>query len=180
MIDINDCYQQLSLPPLPASYYYDALQAAYHDPTQHKFPTKLTTSRCMRFERSRLGKKLMRDFKKIAFDYMRFDPGTYYKFHKDVINPHGSRLCGINVLLSDSPDATTLFKVGEKNSSMFVVKPVDYVRYCPLLLNTQVEHAVLTLGSAHRYILTISAYNQSYADMLDYLNNLGPVDESYY
>jgi hypothetical protein len=180
MININDCYQQLSLPPLPISYYYDALQAAYNDPARHKFPTKLTTSRSLRFERSRLGKKLTGDFKKVSFDYMRFEPGTYYKFHRDVVNPHGSRLCGINVLLSDSPAATTLFKLGEKNTSMFVVQPVEYVRYQPILLNTQIDHAVLTLGNTNRYILTISVYNQTYTDMLDYLGQLASIDPSYY
>jgi hypothetical protein len=180
MINIDDCYQSTDLPPVPISYYYDALQAAYRSPAQHKMPTKITTARCMRFERSLFGKKLMREFKNVAFDYMRFSPGTYYKFHKDLINPRGTRLCGINVLLSDSPDATTLFKVGEQNSSMFLVKPVEYIRYQPILFNTQVEHSVLTLGTTNRYILAITLYDQTYTDILAYLKQLGPMDQSYY
>jgi hypothetical protein len=178
MIDIKDCYTPLNLPPIPHSYYYGAVQARYRGPAQRNFPTGIATAHSIQFERSAFGKKLTKDFKNVSFDYMQFDADTYYPFHADLPTPRGTRLCGINVLLSDSPEATTLFRVGEKHPTMWRVKPVDYVRYQPILFNTQVEHSVLTLGSV-RYVLAISVWDQTYEDMLDYLSQLNPEDVKY-
>jgi len=184
MIDIKDCYTQLTLPPMPRSYYYGAVQARYRGPLnrQHgwdEYPTGISTAHSTQFEHSLLGKKIRKDFNNaVSFDYMRFDPGTFYHFHADLPTVDGTRLCGINVLLSDSPDAMTLFKVGEKNEAMWRVEPVDYVRYQPILFNTQVMHSVLTLRSV-RYVFTITVWNQSYEYMLDYLSRLDPEDVKY-
>jgi hypothetical protein len=178
MININDCYQQLTLPPVPRSYYYGAVQARYRGPAQHRYPTGITTAHSAQFEHSPFGKKLTKDFKNVSFDYMRFDAGTFYHFHTDLPTPRGTRLCGINALLSDSPGATTLFRVGEKNEAMWRVEPVDYARYQPVLFNTQIEHSVLTLRSV-RYILSISVWDQTYRYMLDYLSQLNPEDIKY-
>lgn len=141
------------------SYVNEGLNALYPEIPPPELQGKLTPRSIMTlssFEDTPFCKDLKQKFGEVTARYYKFSALSVYDWHRDV-----ARKCGINFLLNDVVETTTLFRNNTDKISrlQFPVTKCVYKLYTPMLFNTNVDHCVINYSNHDRFILTVTFPN---------------------
>lgn len=165
---MNEFYFSLDhLPAVDASYLELAEQApyAYPDPVQPR--SQVIGCLAREFADTQFVRDLKKQFgeNKVLPAFLKNPPGTIYDWHRDIAHPErGARLCGINWLLTSEESVFTLFRVPNSATGRLIhkIKVLPYVRFRPVLFNTQEEHCVINFTDQDRLILSVGFHDVPY------------------
>ena len=169
----NYFYHLPNLPKLPTKYIELAQKAKYLFPEEHKMNNRVTLASCLKFQSTRFVNELSQKFSTIIVSFFRNEPHSFYDWHVDLGGvKYGTRQCCINYLVSENPGAVTMFKDYSFNRMNHKIVECDYTFLGATLFNTQHPHAVLNPTDHPRYVLSVSFFQNSFSEVLDYLKDL--------
>lgn len=156
-----------NIPPLDPSYYTTARRADYIMPDVTQLRAQAIGSVAVDFSSGAFASDLKRHFgeHQVLIAFLQNPPMTNYNWHTDIKHPErGARLCAINYLLSPPAGVYTLFATDHDRVGrhMHGVTVCPYVRFHPLLFNTQVSHCILNLSRRPRYVLSVGFHDVDY------------------
>lgn len=170
----HDYFHHLpNLPKLPDKYIELATKAKYLFPDEHKMTNQITLASCLKFQSTKFINDLSKKFSTIIVSFFRNEPYSFYDWHCDLGGvKYGTRQCCINYVVSENSGAVTMFKDHSFNRMNHGVVICDYTFLGATLFNTQRPHAVLNPTDRPRYILSVSFFQNTYAEVLEHLSGL--------
>lgn len=127
------------------------------------------------FINTKFAQDLIANLGKIKCRYMYNRPWSMYDWHQDLAGHYSS----INFLLTDTPDARTLYRFPTECRLNYQVKLLEYQLYRPVLFNARVDHCIINMTNKDRYILSVLLLDSSYDTVKQFVNNYKLDSDSY-
>jgi hypothetical protein len=124
-----------------------------------------TISSSSDFHQSKFAQDLISDLGEVGSSYFYNPPWGLYDWHRD-LSKHD---CAINFLLTDTPDARTMFRFPTNCGLNYKLSLLEYELYRPVLIHAKTEHCVANLTNQHRYILSLVLFDASYTQAKEWL-----------
>jgi len=169
----DDYFYQLShLPLLDQEYINEGLAAEYQLPAAEingVLTPRVTKAITSSFNDSKFIQDLRQKLNThVEVVYFRNNPRTLYDWHSDIsVNIKKSRYCAINFLLNIVHNSLTLFREPTTRLNYNIIE-CPYILYSPMLFNTQHKHCVINNSNQNRYIMSVTPFNISYHEALDF------------
>jgi hypothetical protein len=170
MLSDNYFYQLSHLPLLGQDYIDDGLTAKYRYPKDESgtIKTPRTIQAPIRIADSKFIQDLTQKLNTtVKIDYFCNKPYTLYDWHRDIVSTRIPRRCAINFLLNIVPGSMTLFREPISRLNYNIIE-CPYILHSPMLFNTQQEHCVINNGNQDRYIMSVTPFNISYHEALEF------------
>jgi len=136
------------------------------DYQRHEGRTAVVRATCDLTE-SKFGQDLQNALGEAKSGYLYNQPWSYYDWHRDLSRHE----CAINFVLSDVPEARTLFRHPTDCRLNYVVQMLEYKLYRPVLIKSTTEHCVANLSHKHRYMATMLLYETTFEQAKEWLQN---------
>ena len=142
----------------------DCVETSGHD--RHNKRSR-TISSPSNFYMSKFAQDITKDLGSVGSSYFYNPPWGLYDWHRD-LSKHD---CAINFLLTDTPNARTMFRFPTDCNLNYKLSLLEYKLYHPVLIHAKTEHCVANLTNQHRYILSLVLFDASYNQAKEWLLN---------
>jgi hypothetical protein len=136
------------------------------DQSRHSNTSRTISAKCD-FSQSKFAQDMTRDLGEVGSSYFYNPPWGLYDWHRDLARHD----CAINFLLTDTPDARTMFRFPSDCDKNWYISCLHYKLFRPVLIHSKTQHCVANLTDKHRYILSLVVFDATYDQTKEWLLN---------